>query len=61
MPRPRKIDRPRKLELKIPDSIYVKIKAELYSDIEGKVPFGAISAVGVMLFSDWLRERGHIL
>lgn len=61
MSRRKKIDRPRALEIQLPDSIYTKVKAELYSEIEGKVPFGAVSALGEQLFTDWLRTRGVIV
>jgi hypothetical protein len=61
MPRRKKIDRPRALEVQLPDSIYTKVKAELYSDIEGKVPFGAMSALAEELLTDWLRTRGVIV
>lgn len=61
MGRNKLIDRPRKFEIKLPDSIFTKVHQELYSEIEGKVPYGAISALGTQLFTAWLRERGALM
>lgn len=58
MARRLKIDRPTPLTIQMPASIHAKIMEQLYSDIEGRVPFGALSALGEVLFTDWLRERG---
>jgi hypothetical protein len=58
MGRHRKVDRPRDIELHIPESIYIKIREQLYSEIEGKVPYGAISNLGTQLFIEWLEGRG---
>lgn len=58
MPRLRKIDRPRRLEIKLPESIYRKLHDQLYSEVENSVPFGAMSALGTELFSNWLKARG---
>lgn len=58
MTRSKKVDRPRPLEIQLPESIHSKVKAALWSEVEGKVPFGALSALGTQLFSDWLKSRG---
>lgn len=61
-----KLDRPSpesrvaRLEFQLPHSLCVKIRKELYSEVEGKVPFGALSTLGEELFTRWLRERGVI-
>lgn len=57
MGRPKKVDRPRKVEVQVPDSIYSAVQAELYSEIEGKIPFGALSNLATELFVNWLRHR----
>ena len=57
MPRPRKLDRPRRLEFNIPESIYSKLQTELYSEIEGRVPHGAVSELLTNLVVDWLKTR----
>lgn len=41
MPRPRKIDRPIEKRVTLPESLVARVELELYSDLEGKVPFGA--------------------
>lgn len=61
MPRQRMIDRPKSIEVYLPGSVKDKVEQELYSEVEGRVPFGALSRLGVELFTNWLRERGKIL
>jgi hypothetical protein len=56
-----KIDRPQRLEVHIPTSLYEKVRAELYSDLEGRVPFGAWSNVIAQSLTEWLRERGIVV
>jgi len=58
MPRPRKIDRPIRLEVKIPQSLHSQLTQELYSEVEGRVPFGALTELFIELTSDWLKSRG---
>lgn len=41
MARPRKIDRPVRKKLCFPESLVARVDLELYSDLEGQVPFGA--------------------
>jgi hypothetical protein len=57
MPRTKLIDRPRKVEVQIPSSVWDKVQNELYSDVEGKIPFGATSRLATQLFIDWLKAR----
>lgn len=40
MPRKPEIDRPTRLELKLPDSLRTRVDLYLFSDLEGKVPRG---------------------
>jgi len=42
----------------LPQSIHDKLKRELYSEIEGRVPYGAQSEVIELLITDWLKARG---
>lgn len=59
MPRPYKLDRPVRLEFSIPESLASKIKLELFSEVEGRVPMGAMSELAIRLFTEWLAtERG---
>ncbi len=61
MPRQKKIDRPREMKLYLPDSVRTMVDQELFSEIEQRVPFGAMNNLGVQLFTDWLRNRGRIV
>lgn len=53
-----KIDRPIEIPFQIPSSIWEKVNQQLYSEIEGKIPFGARSNLVTELLTEWLRERG---
>lgn len=61
MPRPKKLDRPHRLEVQIPESVYSKIQAELYSEVEGRVPHGAASELLTALLMTWLKSRGIVV
>lgn len=61
MPQPRKVDRGTKLCVQVPASILGKVQLELHSEIEGRVPFGAMSKLTTELLSDWLRSRGVVV
>ena len=41
MARPRKTERPIEKNISLPQSIVVRVELELFSALEGKVPFGA--------------------
>lgn len=56
-----KLDRPRKIEVQVPTSICQKVEEQLYSEIEGKIPFGARSNLVTELLTEWLRDRGVIV
>lgn len=43
MPRPRKAIRPMEKNLSLPQDLVAAVELELYSEIDGKVPFGAWS------------------
>ena len=61
MPRPKKLDRPVSVRASIPESLFAKVQIELYSELEGGVPYGAMSNLMTKLISDWLVSRGVIL
>lgn len=61
MSRRLKIDRPVEVPFQIPSSIWEKVQYQLYSEIEGKVPFGARSNLITELLTEWLRDRGVIV
>lgn len=58
MARLKKLDASKRLEVQIPTSVYSKVQLELYSELEGKVPFGEMSRVVTDLLTQWLRDRG---
>lgn len=59
MPRIRHIDRPYKLHLTIPTSVMTKVQLELHSEVECRVPYGAMGQLVTRLLSEWLEsERG---
>lgn len=58
MPRPKKIDRPVRIDVNIPSSIHARVQLELYSQLEGRVPYGATSNLVTELLTDWLAKRG---
>ena len=41
MARPRKTDRPVEKNISLPGSLVTRVELELWSDLEGKIPFGA--------------------
>lgn len=41
MARPKKIDRPVEKTICLPQSLVARVDLELYSELEGRVPFGA--------------------
>jgi hypothetical protein len=55
---PRRIDRPSRIEIHLPESLHAKLKLELYSEAEGRVPKGRASDLVVELLTDWLSKRG---
>lgn len=57
MPRPKLIDRTCRLEVRIPESIFSKMQLELFSELEGRVPFGRNSEVITELVKNWLVEK----
>lgn len=41
MARPKRTDRPIEKNISLPESLVAQVDLELYSELEGKVPFGA--------------------
>lgn len=41
MARPRKTDRPQEKNISLPQSLVARVELELFSELEGRVPFGA--------------------
>lgn len=61
MPRIKRVDRPVRLEITLPESVSAAVELELFSDIEGRVPYGARSKLIEQLLRDWLASRKVIL
>lgn len=57
---PRKLDRPTRIEIWLPESLATKLRLELHSEAEGRVPKGRMSKLGQELFTKWLKERGYV-
>ena len=53
MPRPKKVDRPIEKSINIPESLVAQVELHLFSELEGRVPFGAWSE----LMKKLLKER----
>ena len=59
MGRPRKTDRPIEKNISLPQSIVVRVELELFSELEGKVPFGAWQKYIVRLVEADLAKKGQ--
>lgn len=57
MARPKKTDRPVEKNISLPLSVVVKVELELFSELEGKVPFGAWQRYIVRLVEADLAKR----
>jgi len=57
MGRPLKTDRPREKNISLPGSLAMRVDLELFSVLEGKVPFGAWQRYIVQLVEADLRKR----
>lgn len=60
MPRPRKTDRPVEKNISLPTSTVARVELELFSELEGKVPFGAWQRFLVGLIDQHFARRGGI-
>lgn len=58
MGRAKRNDPPTLVRAYLPKSIFDKVEQELYSEIEGRVPYGALTNLFRDLAVGWLRERG---
>ena len=59
MGRPLKTDRPIEKNISLPRSIVVRVELELFSALEGKVPFGAWQKYIVRLVEADLAKKGQ--
>ena len=63
MARPRKTDRPVERRISLPESLVARVELELFSDLEGKVPFAAWQNLIVQLLERHLAdlERARVV
>lgn len=59
MPRPRFVVRPIEKNISLPEDLVAKVDLVLYSDLEGKVPFGAWKLYVQGLIERDLRARAE--
>ena len=57
MARPKKTDRPVEKNISLPQSVVVRVELELFSELEGKGPFGAWQRYIVRLVEADLAKR----
>lgn len=57
MARPRKAIRPVEKTISFPEDIVLRVELELFSEVEGKVPFGAWQRYLVGLITEDLNRR----
>lgn len=60
MGRPRKAIRPIEKNISLPLDLVARVELELYSELEGKVPFGAWSRYVEKLIRDDLEKKGGV-
>jgi hypothetical protein len=57
MPRPRKPQPTRKIHLTLDEDLRARVDLELFSLIEGRVPYGAWTGLVEQLLREWLAAR----
>jgi hypothetical protein len=55
MPRAKRLDNPRSIELVLPLSLFERMEIRLLND-DGKVPYGAYSKLYEQLIKEWLND-----
>ena len=60
MARPKKVIRSIEKSISLPEDIVASVELELYSDLEGRVPFGKWSELVTGLLGDWLSEQRRL-
>jgi len=59
MPRPLKTVRPVEKRISLPEDLVAQVNLKLWSELEGKVPFGAWQEYLVRLIQQDLQEQRH--
>lgn len=60
MSRQKFLDTRVRLEVALPESLKTMMDLELWSDLEGRVPYGKTSELIVQLIREWLNSRGVV-
>jgi len=58
MARPRKTVRTVPKNICLPEDLVAKLELELYSEVEGKIPFGAQQEFFTKLLRDYFNQKG---
>lgn len=57
MARPKNVIRSIEKSISLPENLVARVDLELFSDLEGRVPFGKWSELVTELLESWVRER----
>ena len=60
MPRPKKVNRPVEKSISLDEDIVALVELNLFSELEGKIPFGAWKNYVEGLIREDLRKRGQL-
>jgi hypothetical protein len=55
--RPLQVDRPIRIHILLPESLHNRTQLVLFSELDGRVPYGAMSNLVKELIRDWLDSR----
>ena len=58
MARPKKVQRPVEISISIPEDLNVRMRLELFSEVENRVPHGAISRLVETLLREHFNKIG---
>ena len=59
MPRPRNTIRPVEIRLSLPETVRAQMDVELFSELEGRVPYGARTQFVQQLVQDYFRRKAE--
>lgn len=60
MPKPPRINRPVEKSINLPQDLVGKVDLELFSEVEGRVPFGTWSRLVERLLREWLVKERNV-
>lgn len=59
MARPKRVDRPIEKSICFPQSLVARVDLELYSELEGRVPFGAWQKFLTSLIETYFKQKAQ--